>query len=163
VLLTLNVIVYSISIGVGTACCIRVGNALGASEPNRARVISNASLAATLVIVMVVSLAFVASHKNVPGLFLNDHPLRPTVPPLVSFCALGAVVNAMAFYAVGLPLVGLFAFQLDWGLQGTWLGLTTGLSLGVSAYLLLIQRTDWRARADEAILRNEDEKVYAVV
>ncbi|ETV97116.1 hypothetical protein H310_09925 [Aphanomyces invadans] len=135
---------------------------------------------------MVVSLAFVVSHKNVPGLFLNDRLAIEAFQDVVGVFAvfivvdgmnstcqsilrgmgkltLGAVVNAMAFYAVGLPLVGLFAFQLDWGLQGTWLGLTTGLSLGVSAYLLLIQRTDWRARADEAILRNEDEKVYAVV
>ncbi|KAF0775851.1 hypothetical protein AaE_000449 [Aphanomyces astaci] len=181
VLLTINVIVYSISIGVGTACCIRLGNALGANEPNRARVISNASLGATVGIVLVVAAVFVASHRYVPGLFLNDPDAIEAFQGVVAIFAgfivvdglnstsqsilrgmgqltIGAIVNAVAFYVVGLPLVGLFAFQFEWGLQGTWLGLSVGLTLGVGAYLVIIYRSDWQARADEAILRNEDEK-----
>ncbi|RHY26488.1 hypothetical protein DYB32_007569 [Aphanomyces invadans] len=78
---------------------------------------------------------------------------------MVDLCVLaGAIVNAAAFYAVGLPLVGLFAFQFKWGLQGTWMGLTIGLTLGVGVYLVIIYRTDWCARAQEAVVRNEDGK-----
>ncbi|RHX97138.1 hypothetical protein DYB28_001548 [Aphanomyces astaci] len=80
------------------------------------------------------------------------------IPEFLKLGVPGAIVNAVAFYVVGLPLVGLFAFQFEWGLQGTWLGLSVGLTLGVGAYLVIIYRSDWQARADEAILRNEDEK-----
>jgi MATE family multidrug resistance protein len=47
--------------------------------------------------------------------------------------------NLVGFYTLGLPLAGLLAFGLDWGLTGLWWGLTLGL---LTVSMLLV----WRIR-----------------
>ena len=52
-----------------------------------------------------------------------------------------AIVNLLGYYAFALPLGYLFAFEMELGLVGVWLGLTLGL-LAVSASLVVwVRRT----------------------
>ena len=51
-----------------------------------------------------------------------------------------AVINLIAFYAVGLPLAWLLAFRLERGIEGLWWGLCAGLGVVATALVCWVWR-----------------------
>lgn len=46
---------------------------------------------------------------------------------------LGAAMNLLTFWVLGLPLAALLAFKAGWGIAGLWSGLATATTLEVSS------------------------------
>ena len=64
--------------------------------------------------------------------------------------ALGAKLNFVGYYVVGLPLGALFAFTYGMGLIGLWLGMTVGLACICVAGGVLLYNTNWEKMSQEA-------------
>ena len=63
---------------------------------------------------------------------------------------LGARLNLVAFYCVGIPLGCLVAFWGNQGVLGLWIGITGGLLLIAVVGTAIIQKSDWELLAREA-------------
>ncbi|KAF0719353.1 Aste57867_1097 [Aphanomyces stellatus] len=177
VLVNINAQIFAVYIGMSMACSIRVGTALGANEPNRARAAAYASIVTVLGVIGTLALLFVATHNYLPQLFISDpvaiQAVQDALAVFVIFMlvdgvnlvcqgilramglqSIGAYVNCVAYYLVGLPLVALVGFHFRWGVQGAWFGLTAGLGTSMLVYLAIIYRTDWRQVAIKAVMRS---------
>ena len=64
--------------------------------------------------------------------------------------ALGAKLNFVGYYVVGLPLGALFAFKFGLGLIGLWLGMTVGLACICVAGLVILYNTNWEQMSEDA-------------
>ncbi|CAK4605058.1 unnamed protein product [Aphanomyces euteiches] len=72
VLMSLSAQAYSLFLGLSIATTVRLGNALGANEPNRAKIISKVSLGVTFCAGLFVSLVFLLAHNALPQIFISD-------------------------------------------------------------------------------------------
>ncbi|CAK4639924.1 unnamed protein product [Aphanomyces euteiches] len=176
VLMSIGSQVYSLFLGLNVAATVRLGNALGANEPNRARMISTVSLGVTFAVGLVVSLVFLIARDAMPRLFINDpDAIAATQHVLAIFAvyemidgmncstqsilkgmgkqSVGAWVNAAAYYIFGIPLGAWLAFYFKFGIEGLWFGLTGGLFLAFCVFVWFICRVSWKQMAIEAIAR----------
>ncbi|KAG0456993.1 hypothetical protein HPP92_021829 [Vanilla planifolia] len=159
----------SISASVST----RVGNELGANQPERARRAALVGLACgTLLGIIAFSFSF--SVRNVwAKIFTVDAEivsLTAAVLPILGLCELGncpqttgcgvlrgsarpragANINLGSFYGVGMPVALGLAFWAELHFRGLWLGLLAAQTSCVVLMLTVIARTDWKRQADRA-------------
>ncbi|KAF0700278.1 Aste57867_9186 [Aphanomyces stellatus] len=176
ILVSLATQAYSLFLGLGIATTVRLGNALGANEPNRAKMISSVALAVTGATCICVSIAFMLTHAYLPMLFISDTAsIAALQHALAWFCvfelidgmncsaqsllkgmgkqSIGAWVNAAAYYLLGIPLGALLAFYVGMDIEGLWIGLASGLFFGFSVYIYFICHVDWQEVAADAITR----------
>ncbi|CAB9497155.1 Protein DETOXIFICATION [Seminavis robusta] len=167
---------YGLSVG----CNVRVGNALGASDPERAKLAAYLSLglaAATAVVCATLLLTF---RKSIPRWLTHDEEINQLSAELLIVVAvfqlpdaingtvqgifrgsgrqaLGAQLNFVAYYLLGLPFAFLLAFWLHQGVAGLWEGMTVGLLLVAVVGTILVKRSDWVLLAKQATERIEEE------
>ena len=75
------------------------------------------------------------------------------------------MLNLSAYYVFGIPLALFFAFKLEYGLHGLWMGLTFSLIYCAVLGTWLCVRTDWEkevAKAQRRLQGEEDQKVTIV-
>ncbi|EQC24928.1 hypothetical protein SDRG_17186 [Saprolegnia diclina VS20] len=179
VLINLSAMAYSLFLGISVATTIRVGNALGAYEPQRAKAIAKAAYCVSFAAAMFVATFFLATHNVLPAFFINDpSSIAQTQRALFFFVifevldamncvaqgilrgmgrqAIGAYVNAMAYYAVGIPVAGVVGFYCELDVQGLWIGIAVGVFSAFCVYSWTLQHTNWRAMADKAVERMTD-------
>lgn len=72
---------------------------------------------------------------------------------------LGAVINGVSYYIIGLPLGIYLAFH-GWGLTGLWLGSCLALfCVGLSEWLL-VSMSNWDFEIEQAMLRCSEENEH---
>lgn len=159
----------SLSFGVST----RVGNQLGANRPDRARLSALVGIGCSFVFA-VSALGFTLSVRNSwAGLFTKDGDilqLTATALPIIGLCELGncpqttgcgvlrgcarpkvgANINLLSFYAVGMPVAVLSGFCLGMEFVGLWMGLLAAQVTCVLIMLIVIARTDWSLQVGRA-------------
>lgn len=64
--------------------------------------------------------------------------------------SLGANINLVSVYGVGLPIAVFLAFPMDLGLLGLWLGLLAAQVVCAAIMVLALMRTDWAVQIDRA-------------
>ncbi|KDO18432.1 hypothetical protein SPRG_16201 [Saprolegnia parasitica CBS 223.65] len=176
VLVTLSSIAFSIFLGLSIATTIRLGNAIGAYEPMRAKLIVSASYVVVAATATVLGAFVLAFRLVLPAWFINDaSSIRTTQGALYILVvyqfvdamkmaaqgllrgmgrqAIGAHVNAVAYCAIGLPLAALFGFLVDLDVPGLWMGMTIGVSSAFVFFTVNLARTNWRRVADDAASR----------
>ncbi|CAK4837821.1 unnamed protein product [Aphanomyces euteiches] len=176
VLMSLSAQAYSLFLGLSIATTVRLGNALGANEPNRAKIISKVSLGVTFCAGLFVSLVFLLAHNALPQIFISDPAsIEATQRVLAIFVvfelidgmscsaqsllkgmgkqSVGAWVNAGAYYLFGIPTGALLVFVFHFGIEGFWIGLAMGLFGGFCVYIWFVSRVSWKQMAIEAISR----------
>ncbi|XP_077578249.1 multidrug and toxin extrusion protein 1-like [Stigmatopora nigra] len=167
---------YMVPVGIQTATCARVGNALGAGDTAGARLTSKVAfiLSAALAVIQGTVLA---STKSVVGfLFTSDPKIINLLSPLMTiYCFLqifdglvcqstgilmgmgrqkiAAMVNFIGYYFIGCPIgVALMYFaKLD--ILGFWLGLFICVVLQSIFYIVLITKFNWKGITEEALKR----------
>ncbi|XP_052660624.1 multidrug and toxin extrusion protein 1-like isoform X2 [Harpia harpyja] len=171
-----SVVAFMIPLGLGTAAGVQVGNALGAGDAETAKRSSSTSLLCTggFCIAMGVILA---AMKDVLGyIFTSDKEIVDLVawviPVYVVFhlfeavcgaCSgvlrgigkqkFGAILNAVSYYGVGLPLGAVLLFVARIGVIGLWLSMLVCVSILCTCFIAYISRMDWRKAAEEAQCR----------
>ncbi|DAZ93022.1 TPA: hypothetical protein N0F65_009657 [Lagenidium giganteum] len=176
VLVNVSTFAFNFFLGISVAGNIRVGNCVGSNQPEHAKMASYLSMALSLGVCLALAIIITLTRSILPHVFIND----PTTIALAASALLyllpfqfmdawngvmqgvfrgtgrqmlGAYINFLAYFIVGLPFGIYLAFQCHLGVEGMWLGLTAGISIGCAVSIFKIYNTDWEAMADSARLR----------
>lgn len=165
--LQISTFLYMMYLGASVAGNIRVGNALGAGDTHRAKMASYLALALG-VFLSLLNMLFILSYRSaLPSFFTTDEDLIGKARDLLLVVALfqlpdavngvnqgifraigkqslAAKLNAIAYYAVGIPFGYLLGFRLGWGVEGLWFGLVAGLCWGSTINSIILLRLDWK-------------------
>ncbi|KAJ3100707.1 hypothetical protein HDU97_001994 [Phlyctochytrium planicorne] len=164
---------YMGPLGFAIAATTRIGNALGADCPNRARCTAFGSLGVGQLLACVNSIVLLIVKDKWGFLWTEDAEVVRVVAQVLPLAAIfqlsdatgaisggvlrgigrqdiGAYLNIFGYYVVGLPFGFYACFYLNLGLFGLWLGLTIGLIFVSIVQVIIIFRTDWREEAKRA-------------
>ncbi|NXR49404.1 S47A1 protein, partial [Hippolais icterina] len=168
-----SVVAFMIPLGLGTAASVQVGNALGAGNVEVAKRSSNTSLICTGVFSIIVG-SILAATRNVLGhVFTKDKEIIDLVawvmPIYVVFhlfeamtgaCSgvlrgigkqkFGAILNAVSYYGVGMPLTAVLLFVAKIGVIGLWVSMLACVFILCTCFTTYIYRLDWEKAAKEA-------------
>ncbi|XP_072796214.1 multidrug and toxin extrusion protein 2-like [Vicugna pacos] len=167
---------YMVPLGLGTAASVRVGNALGAGEAERARQACVTALLCAGACALVVGVLLAALKDVAACVFTSDRGIvslvsrvMPIFAPFHLFDALagtsggvlrgaghqkmGACLNAVGYYLLGFPLGVSLMFAAQQGIVGLWSGLLVCVFFQALFYLLWIWRINWNSVAEQAQVR----------
>eukprot|EP01135_Chromosphaera_perkinsii_P009719 Nk52_evm1s1854 gene=Nk52_evmTU1s1854 len=174
----LQVIAFSFMapLGVAVSATIRVGKFLGMARPRAARHSALASLLLIFCIQIATSMALILLRYKIPMIYTQSQEAinhaAHVIPIVAGFqlfdglqgvCAgilrgcgrqkVGALLNTICYYFVGIPVGLLFAFTFNGGLPGLWWGMFIALFFVSAAAVALIVRTDWSSQSEKAVNR----------
>jgi MATE family multidrug resistance protein len=164
--LTLASFSFSLALGVGAACSVRVGRAVGAADLAGVRRAGGVGISLGTGAMAVSACCFVLFPRQLAGLFTDEaHVIAAAVPLLrvaalfqisdaIQAVAAGAlrgagdtrstfIANLLGHYGLGLPVAVILAFGLGLGAVGLWLGLVAGLTavaIGLSIRFVRLTR-----------------------
>ncbi|CAK4085371.1 unnamed protein product [Aphanomyces euteiches] len=174
-ILTTNFMIF---LGISVAANVRIGNCLGANQPCQARFIARLAWMSTACLGVITGILITFLRHELPKIFINN----PRTIEHASFALLfmvpmqffdglngisqgilrglgrqhvGAVVNAIAYYMVGLPLAYVVGFMYEYDIEGVWAGMSTGSITATIIYVVMIRSTQWQTMADKARERVE--------
>ncbi|KAK3416205.1 hypothetical protein EUGRSUZ_H01657, partial [Eucalyptus grandis] len=173
VLIQATALIYIFPSSLGLALSARVGNELGASRPEHARATSLVALACAVATGLIVMLCTIVMRTVWGRFFTKDGAilvLTAAALPVVGLCelgncpqttvcgalrgsarpTLGANINLVAFYFVGLPVAGIMCFKIRMGLLGLWMGLLAAQGVCAVVMVVMLMRTDWAEEARKA-------------
>ncbi|TMW59157.1 hypothetical protein Poli38472_007302 [Pythium oligandrum] len=176
VLMTVASSMYMIFLGMAVSGNILVGNALGANQPKKARLISRLTMTMVVSMSTLVALGVYIFRHDIPSWLINDQEAiqraSETLLVMVPYeivdatnCVIqgiyrgtgrqhmAAKTNAIAFYVVGIPLGALLAFQFDVQVEGLWIGFGSGICTALSICAYVLYHASWQQMADEARAR----------
>ncbi|KAJ1028354.1 hypothetical protein NDA16_001524 [Ustilago loliicola] len=177
VLLVSSSVTYQLPFGASVATAVRVGNLLGASRPDEAKISSRVALILSLAMGGLNSALFLIFRRQWGWLFSSDIEVIKLVEyilPLLAFfqvadgiCgiaggvlrgtgrqAAGAGINMVSYYIIGIPIGLVLTFtRINLGLAGLWWGLTIALLFGSAGMIWLIGITDWEWEVKKVQLR----------
>jgi len=142
---------FSMALGVGAACSVRVGQAIGSGDPRRVRRAGTAGFVLGASLMGCAGIAFAVFPRQLATLVSSDpHVIEAAIPLLriaavfqlsdaIQAVAAGAlrgagdtrstfIGNLAGHYGIGLPLAIILAFPLGMGVPGLWWGLVAGLT-----------------------------------
>jgi MATE family multidrug resistance protein len=143
---------FMVSMGLSQAGSIRVSNAFGRGEWGKIRVIGKTTLFTALLYGSFCGIIFIIFRWQLPLLFNKNPEVIKLSALLLLFAAVFQISDAtqatgagllrgikdvkvptilitIAYWVIGLPVGGLFAFHYHMGAAGMWLGLIIGLTL----------------------------------
>ncbi|KAJ0630095.1 putative multi antimicrobial extrusion protein [Helianthus annuus] len=173
VCMSVNALVFMVSVGFNAAASVRVGNELGAGNPKAAAfsvltVTTVSFLIAIVEAVIVLSARDVISYAFTGGEIVANAvsdlcPLLAItivlngIQPVLSGVAVGcgwqayvAYVNVGCYYIVGIPLGFLLGFHFNLGVKGIWSGMIGGTGMQTLILLWSTFRTDWNKEVEKA-------------
>ncbi|ETW02796.1 hypothetical protein H310_05284 [Aphanomyces invadans] len=167
---------FMVYMGLGVASSVRVGNALGANDPTRAKVaaVQTVGLACswavfTCVLMLALQHVFPHAYTNDPAtLELTAQLMAVNAPFQIGFAIWmvmqgvfrgsarpheGALWNVLAILVVGVPAGWFLASNYEWGILGIWVGISAGYAICAVFGLYWLATVDWVAMAKEASSR----------
>nr|XP_009760618.1 PREDICTED: LOW QUALITY PROTEIN: protein TRANSPARENT TESTA 12 [Nicotiana sylvestris] len=176
VCMSVNGLMFMVSMVFNAAASVRVSNELGAAHPKSAAfsvfVVTFISfLIAVVEAIIVLCLRNVISYAFTEGEtvanavsdlcpFLAVTLILSGVQPIFSGVAVGcgwqafvAYVNVGCNYAVGIPVGCLLGFRFDLGAKGIWTGMIGGTVMQTIILLWFTYRTDWNKEVEKARTR----------
>ncbi|KAF7828319.1 protein DETOXIFICATION 49 [Senna tora] len=159
----------SLSFGVST----RVGNELGANNPQRAKIAATVGLCWSFVLGFSALLFAISVRKVWATMFTEDGEiikLTAMVLPIIGLCELGncpqttvcgvlrgtarpklgANINLGCFYLVGMPVAVWLGFFAGFDFKGLWIGLMAAQASCMVCMLFVLARTNWEGQAQRA-------------
>lgn len=151
---------FLVASGIGTGATIVVSNLIGKNEFGRLRIAAHASFLLALVFMSITAVFFALFRHKLPVLFAHDPLVIEIAAALLLVGAIfqlsdgfqvvaisvlrgmedvqiPTVITFIAYWVISLPAGYLFAFVLNLGPSGVWLGYLTGLT---ASSLLLLSR-----------------------
>jgi MATE family multidrug resistance protein len=168
--LTYGSFTFNAAVGIGNAGSVRVGWAVGARDPARARRSGLAAFGTGAAFMSLGAIAFLLFARPLARLMTDQPEVVAAAAPLLAVAALfevsdgvqgvgagvlrGAgdtrftfVANMVGHYLVGLPVAILLGMVLGGGVVGLWWGLCAGLTAVAVALVLRFWRLSRRAIA----------------
>ncbi|KAF7262468.1 hypothetical protein EG68_00264 [Paragonimus skrjabini miyazakii] len=151
--------IYMIPLGIFTAVNVRVGQKLGAFDPDGARFTYATALKVVPVVALCTGLPIIFLRNKLPYIFTEDIDvcsLASHLLPMLLVCqlcegfagvseavllacgrqSLGAIIIFVGYYCIGMPISLLLAYKSDYGI--------------LVAYTIVACRTDWVAESKQA-------------
>lgn len=176
VLVNVSTFAYNFFLGISVAANVLVGTYLGRNKPHHAKMASTLGMMLSITLSAALVVLIIATRYYIPEIFINDavsielagHAMLFLMP--YQMCdavnavmqgvlrgtgrlSLGAYINLVAYFVLGLPIGAYLAFGMDMGVEGMWLGLTGGIFFGCVVSFVKICETDWKGMADDARVR----------
>ncbi|XP_072496109.1 multidrug and toxin extrusion protein 1 isoform X1 [Notamacropus eugenii] len=172
----LATIVYMIPTGFSVAASVHVGNSLGAGDIEQAKISSAISLLTTEMFAVTLCI-ILASCKDIVGyIFTSDREIITLVSKVIPIYAsshlfdgfactcggilrgsgnqkIGAILNAIGYYVIGLPIGISLMFAANLGVRGLWSGIIICSILQAVCFLGFILRLNWEKASEEARVR----------
>lgn len=169
-------ILWQVPFGLATATTTRIGNSLGANNPETAKRVAQTALLFSLAPAFF-NMSLLLIFRRQWGFIFSDSSsvaeLVATILPLGAFyqifdatgsigggvirgCGLqklGFLVNTIGYYVLGVPIGVFLTFYIGWGLFGIWVGLTIGLCFVSTVQVIILFRMDWKEQAKVALKR----------
>ncbi|KAM5181687.1 multidrug and toxin extrusion protein 2-like [Mantella aurantiaca] len=176
IMLELATAAYMVSIGLSVAANVRIGNALGAGNVEQAKT-SCKVVIICIVFCSLISGSLLAALKDVIAyIFTSDREIVTLVSHLMLIfvpfhvcdatagtCSgilrgtgkqkIGALMNAIGYYLIGLPIGISLMFAAKLGVMGLWIGLLFPVFLQASFFVVYVLRMDWDKVCQEAQIR----------
>ncbi|KAG3018675.1 hypothetical protein JG687_00009741 [Phytophthora cactorum] len=176
VLVNVSTFAYNFFLGISVAANVLVGTYLGRNRPHHAKMASTLGMILSLTLSAVLAVIIIATRYYIPEIFINDavsielagHAMLFLMPYQMGDAvnavmqgvlrgtgrlSLGAYINLVAYFVLGLPIGAYLAFGMEMGVEGMWLGLTVGIFFGCVVSFVKICETDWKGMADDARVR----------
>ena len=165
---------FMFPLGIATATSIRIGQALGANEPQRVRAIGFTSFALGLLIMSAMGLIFAFGNETLARAFVDDSTVAALAAKLLIIAAffqlfdglqvVGAgalrglsdatvpmIACLVGYWIVFIPFAYLAAFRFGFGAAGIWCGLAAALGIvGVSLFTRFAVKSARLARCSTA-------------
>jgi MATE family multidrug resistance protein len=164
-------VTFMLPLGIAIAASVRVGNLIGARDPERLRLACRTAFAMGGGVMAVAAVIFIVFRETLPLFYIGDASvvslaaiLLPIAGAFQIFDGLqvvggglmrgmgrpqaGAIVNLIGFYVIGLPLAWLLAFPTGLGIIGIWWGLAAGLGCVAFMLCIWVVRTSKRPLAE---------------
>jgi MATE family multidrug resistance protein len=152
-------VTFMVPLGISSASAVRVGHAIGAGDPAKARRAGWMGLILGMSFMLLTAIMFLVVPKPLIALYTTDPAVMALAPGLLLIVAAfqifdgmqtvstGALrglgdtrfpmlANLVGYYALGLPLGCFLCFGLHWGIYGLWIGLTLALIVIATSVLL---------------------------
>ncbi|KAG9492629.1 hypothetical protein GDO78_000893 [Eleutherodactylus coqui] len=176
VMLEVSTAAYMIPVGFSVAASVRIGNALGAGDVEQAKLSCKVSILC-IVFCAVLTASLLAGLKDVLAyVFTTDREIVALISHLMLIFApfhlcdaiagtcsgvlrgsgkqkIGAIINAIGFYLVGLPTGISLMFAVKLGVVGLWSGMIVSVFLQASFLVIYILRMNWEKACQEAQVR----------
>nr|XP_012603397.1 multidrug and toxin extrusion protein 1-like isoform X3 [Microcebus murinus] len=169
----LATIVYMIPSGFSMAASVRVGNALGAGNIHQARTSTAVALLITELFAVTFCVLLLGCKDLVGYIFTTDQDIIDLVAQVVPIYAIshlfealactcggilrgsgnqkvGAIVNAIGYYVVGLPVGIALMFATKLGVIGLWSGIIICVVSQAVCFLGFIVRLNWEKACQQA-------------
>ncbi|XP_063313214.1 multidrug and toxin extrusion protein 2-like [Pelobates fuscus] len=173
VMLELVTALFTIPFGFSVAASMRIGNALGAGNIEQAKLSTKVSFICTLVFAVPAGVVVAALKDYISYIFTPDREIGLLVSKLLLIFApfhifdalsitsggvirgagkqmIGAVVNILGFYLIGLPIGISLMFAVKLGVIGLWCGLIICVFLQGSLCIIYITCFSWDKACEEA-------------
>ncbi|XP_029784227.1 multidrug and toxin extrusion protein 1-like [Suricata suricatta] len=169
----LTVILYMVPSGFSVAASIRVGNALGAGNIEQAKKSSTVALLVTGFFAVIFCVLMLACKDLMGYVFTTDRQIVALVAQVIPISGVshvfeglactcggilrgsgnqkvGAIVNAIGYYLIGLPIGISLMFVVRLGLIGLWLGIIICAITQSLYFLVFVARLNWKKACQEA-------------
>ncbi|XP_011932572.1 PREDICTED: multidrug and toxin extrusion protein 1 isoform X1 [Cercocebus atys] len=169
----LAIVVYMVPAGFSVAASVRVGNALGAGDMEQARKSSTVSLLITVLFAVAFSVLLLSCKDLVGYIFTTDRDIINLVAQVVPIYAVshlfealactsggvlrgsgnqkvGAIVNTVGYYVVGLPIGITLMFATKLGVMGLWSGIIICTVFQAVCFLGFIIQLNWKKACQQA-------------
>ena len=173
IMFNVSTITFTLPLGYSTATAVRVGNLLGANNPNLARKVSYLCIVINLVFGIMFSVGLFALRPYLPTLFTADKciiagaakallviaiyknvdGIRKVETGILNGCgrqAIASIINFVVFVLIGGPLAIYLSVVLKLYTKGFWTGMATAIVLQALIFFMLIVFTNWRKVVDKA-------------
>ncbi|KAG8521927.1 Multidrug and toxin extrusion protein 2, partial [Galemys pyrenaicus] len=167
-----STVVYMVPMGLSIAVCVRVGMALGATDIVQAKRSAISGVLCSVGTSLVVGILLLILKNKLGHIFTNDEevvalvnkalPIYIVFQLFESLCCVyggvlrgtgkqifGALVNAVMYYVVALPLGIVLTFVVRMSIIGLWLGMLACAFLAAVAFTIFMVRVDWKLAAEE--------------
>ncbi|EGR33597.1 MatE efflux family protein, putative [Ichthyophthirius multifiliis] len=187
VLANLNVMLFSFSIGYSVASCTFIGNEMGRRNAKKAKQYAYYSQLILLLHLIVFIVPLTIFKNYIADIFTVDEKVKSAfIKTFYFFIAQNVIIGfetVMSAYTraigkerflciifflcnglLGLVLSVVFAYQLNWKLDGIWLGMIAGVAINSLLQLVKISFTDVNIMADKISKRiNENDMQHSIV
>lgn len=173
VLLELGTITYMFPLGVQAAACVRVGNALGAGDTNRALITSKVTLMISGILSVLQGIVLGCAKSVVGYIFTSDESIVAIVSlnltlyvflqffdGLVCVCSgillgagkqkIAALANLICYYCIGLPVGISLMFLAELRILGLGIGLLISVIIQACFFTTLIFKLNWKKVTEQA-------------
>ena len=164
VAINFSALMFMIPVGLGSALSIRVGNAIGRSDPESARYVAWIGIGIIICIQICSASMMLLFPELIVSIYTSDPVVSTLAVSLLFYAAVfqlpdglqmvcaGAlrgykdtrapmVYMIISFWIVGMTLGYTLTFRQEMGPAGMWIGMIAGLTVGAALMLMRLQHT----------------------